>query len=222
MPKYKPTYEDQTIFIQLSALNQFQVESFEFAIHYLLEKKIDLTAFEECIKNHSGGASAYHPKILLKIILMAYSMGITSSRTIDKLCIDNTTFMVLSGFNQPKKSKIADFVCQLSEEIESIFVQVLSVCYEMGLIGNQMFAIDGCKLPSNASKEWSGTRADFLKKKKKLEKGIRFIIKKHQQEDTKQVAPDRHQAEKKQMEKLIKVCRKHKTFSKENNQKQYY
>jgi transposase len=79
---------------------------------------------------------------------MAYSMGATSSRTIDKLCSDSTTFMVLSGFSQPKKSKIADFVSQLSDEIESIFVQVLAVCYEMGLIGVQMFAIDGCKLPS--------------------------------------------------------------------------
>lgn len=48
-----------------------------------------------------------------------------------------------------------------------------------------MFAIDGCKLPSNASKEWSGTKADFQKKKVKLEETIRKILKKHREHDKK-------------------------------------
>lgn len=158
MPKYKTTYEDQTIFIHLSARNQFQVKSFEFAIHTLFENDIDTSIFESRLKNHTLGAPAYHPKVLLKIILMAYSMGITSSRTIDKLCQKHSTFMILSGHSFPKKSKIADFISSCPDEIEDIFVQVLAVCYQEGLIDCKMFAIDGCKMPSNASKEWSGTR----------------------------------------------------------------
>jgi len=46
---------------------------------------------------------------------------------------------------------------------KSFFQEVLLVCDEAGLIGREMFAIDGCKLPSNASKEWSATKKDFQK-----------------------------------------------------------
>jgi len=219
MPKYKPTYEDQTVFIHLSAANQFQVKSFEFAIYHLLENDINTSLFESNWKNHTLGAPAYHPKIMLKVILMAYSMGITSSRTISQLCTDNTTFMILSGHSFPKKSKIAAFISSHPAEIESIFLQVLSVCYKEKLIGNQMFAIDGCKMPSNASKEWSGTMEEFSKKKKKLEKAIRYMIQKHQSDDTKNKAPDRYQAEQKQIAKLKGVNRKIKLFLRSNRDK---
>ena len=57
----------------------------------------------------------------------------------------------------------------MDKEITDLFLEVLLVCYEQNLIGKEMFAIDGCKLPSNASKEWSGTRADFEKKHKKVD-----------------------------------------------------
>ena len=57
--------------------------------------------------------------------------------------------------------RIADFIATMDKEIVELFRNVLLVCDDLGLIGNEMFAVDGCKLPSNASKEWSGTRADF-------------------------------------------------------------
>ena len=56
----------------------------------------------------------------------------------------------------------------MEDEITGIFLEILMVCQEMTLIGGEFFAIDGCKLPSNASKESSGTFEDL--KKKKLEK----------------------------------------------------
>ena len=53
----------------------------------------------------------------------------------------------------------------------------------MGLIGREMFAIDGVKLPSNASKEWSGTRADFGKKIEKMERAVEHPVKRHREAD---------------------------------------
>ncbi len=200
------------MFFSLSAKSQFEVKSFEYTINYLLDHSVDVSIFEHRYNNDLFGAPAYPPKILLKVILMAYSMGITSSRDIQDLCRNNMTFMVLSGHLQPKKSKIAEFVQRLPAEIESVFTQVLFTCYQLGLMGHRMFAIDGCKMPSNASKEWSGTHADLLKKKSKLEKAIRYMVKKHQFEDTKKTAPDRYLAEKKQIDKLIRINRKIKTF----------
>lgn len=54
----------------------------------------------------------------------------------------------------------ASFVSRHADEIEALFEQVLVVCHEQGLLGNELFAIDGCKMSSDVSKEWSGTFKD--------------------------------------------------------------
>ena len=72
------------------------------------------------------------------------------------------------------------------KEIIHLFRDVVLVCDDLGLIGKEMFAIDGCKLPSNASKEWSGTRADFEKKAAKMETAIGRIVEKHREQDQRQ------------------------------------
>lgn len=113
--------------------------TFAHTLSYLIDQKIDMSVFEESYHNDDTGAPAYDPAILLKIILFAYSEGITSSRQIERLCRENVVF------------------------ITRIFPDVLLVCHEAGLIGREMFAIDGVKLPSNARKEWSGTHADLRK-----------------------------------------------------------
>jgi len=87
---------------------------------------------------------------------------------------------------------ISDFISTLEEEISSLFCDVLLMCDRLKLIGKEMFAIDGCKMPSNASKGRSGTREDFKKKYKKLEKTIRYILKKHRREDAKEGLIYRH------------------------------
>ncbi len=192
------------MFLSLSAKGQFLPKSFEFAIHHLFEDELTTTEYEFKNKNDQYGAPAYHPKYLLKIILFAYSRGITSSRDIAEMCEYNITMMILSGGTTPKKSKITEFIGSHTEEIETLFFKILTICYKHDLIGNHLFAIDGCKLPSNASKEWSGTIADFKKQKRKLENAIRYMIRKHKEEDTKKTAPDRYQAEQKQIATLIK------------------
>ena len=70
---------------------------------------------------------------------------------------------------------------RLDEEIIRLFLELVLICDEMGLIGKEMFADYGCKLPSNASKEWSGTKADFTKKKEKMEEAIGKIVKRHRE-----------------------------------------
>jgi hypothetical protein len=69
-------------------------------------------------------------------------------------------------------------------------VDALLYCDELGLIGREMFAIDGCKLSSNASKEWSGTREDFTRKKAKFEQSIERLIQKHKAMDEASKAED--------------------------------
>ena len=92
-------------------------------------------------------------------------------------------FIALSGDSQPSHAHIAKFVCNLGEQIKPLFGQVLLTCDAQGLIGRDMFAIDGVKLPSNASKERSGTHDELRHRAQRLEQAADKIISLHQAQD---------------------------------------
>lgn len=183
MARYKHYDYSQGKFIPISFDKQIIPGTFEHTLHYLIDNEIDLSVFDLRYENDEMGAPAYDPAILLKIVLYAYSRGITSSRKIEQCCRENVVFMALSADTQPHFTTIADFISSLGQEIVKLFLEVLLICDEMGLIGKEMFAVDGCKLPSNASKEWSGTKAELQKKKEKMEKAIKQIIARHREMD---------------------------------------
>jgi hypothetical protein len=122
--------------------------------------------------------------MLLKVVLFAYSRGIVSSRDIERACRDHVTFIALvSGDSAPHFTTFADFVSTLGAEIEPLFKDILLICDRQGLIGREMFAIDGVKLPSNASKAKSGTRADFLRQAEKMEAAAKAMLARHREND---------------------------------------
>ena len=91
--------------------------------------------------------------------------------------------MALSCQSAPHFTTIADFISGHCKAVESLFEQVLLICDEQGLLGNELFAIDGCKMPSNASKEWSGTHKELTAKRDKIKRLIKHHTQKHQQQD---------------------------------------
>ena len=183
MARYKHYDYSQGKFIPISFDKQILPGTFEHTLHYIIDNDLDLSVFDLRYQNDETGAPAYDPAILLKIVLYAYSKGITSSRKIADCCNENVVFMALSADTRPHFTTIADFISSNDQETVKLFLEVLLICDEMGLIGKEMFAVDGCKLPSNASKEWSGTKKDLAHKKEKMEKAIRHIMAKHQEWD---------------------------------------
>ncbi len=87
------------------------------------------------------------------MVLLGYSRGLISSRQIERACKENMTFMALTCGEHPDHSTIAGFVSSMEEDIKPIFRDVLLVCEEEHLLGGTFFALDGCKLASNASKQ---------------------------------------------------------------------
>jgi hypothetical protein len=151
--------------------------------------------------------------------LFAYARGVTSSRSIAALCQENVVFMALSADSAPHFTTIADFVSSLEGEIVSMFRDVLLVCDEMGLIGREMFAVDGVKMPSNASKEWSGTRADFAKKARKMERAIGYLVRRHREADRAKEDPSLGKARDRQAKTLRAAVKKVKRFLADNDDK---
>jgi transposase len=184
MARYKPYDYGQMKLLPVSFAQQILPGSFEHTLSELIDNEVDLAVFEARYHNDEGGAPAYDPAILLKIILYAYSRGITQSREIARLCRENVVFMALSADTTPHFTTIAGFIASLEAEIVSVYRDVLLICDDAGLIGREMFAIDGVKLPSNASKEWSGTRADFAKKVEKMERAVKYLVKRHRASDS--------------------------------------
>jgi len=176
MAKYKSYNYSQNVLIPVSLEDQLMPGTLEFAIHALVETRINISIFDRRYGNDETGRLAYDPKILLKVVLFGYSRGLISSRQIERACKENVTFMALTCGEQPDHSTIAGFVSSMKEEIKLIFRDVLLVCEEEGLLGGTFFALDGCKLASNASKEWSGTLKDLRWKKEKIEKKVRQLV----------------------------------------------
>ena len=168
MPRFKPIDTGMKLLpIDLSV--QLLPGTFEHALSYLVDQELDLRPLDQRFCNEESGAPAYAPSVLLKVVLFAYSRGMIRSRDIATACQENVTFMVLSGDSIPHFTTIAAFVRELKDEIANLFTQVLFLCDAQGLIGREMFAIDGVKLPSNASKARSGTRAEFKRQADKIE-----------------------------------------------------
>lgn len=219
MAHYKKYSYAQGTFIPIHFEKQIIPGTFEYSLNHYIDHKLDLSIFDERYKNEETGATAYDPRILLKIILFAYSRGIVSSRRIAQACEENIIFMALSCDTKPHFTTIADFVSTMDKEITTLFREVLLVCDDLGLIGKEMFAIDGCKLPSNASKEWSGTKADFEKKVAKMERAIENILKKHREEDQNKTEAKVKESEDKFVETLNKRISKIREWLKDNDDK---
>src|SRR5687768_1537944 len=101
MARYKAYDYGQMKFLPVSFERQILPGTFEHTLHRLIDQEIDLSVFDSHYRNDETGAPAYDPSILLKIILFAYSKGITSSREIARLCRENVVFMALSADSAP-------------------------------------------------------------------------------------------------------------------------
>jgi transposase len=212
MARYKPYDYAQTKLLPVSFDRQLLPGTFEYTLNYLIDEKIDLAVFEARYRNDEGGAPAYDPAILLKIILFAYSKGIIHSRKIEQLCRENVVCMALSADTTPHFTTIAAFVSSLSAEITTIFRNILLVCDEAGLIGREMFAIDGVKLPSNASKEWSGTKTDLKQKAQKMQAAVEHLLSAHCANDASDAKGSSGEAAERQMKTLNAAIEKIEDF----------
>jgi len=177
MAKFKRYDYSQKVLIPVSLEEQLVPGSLEFAIHTLVESRMDMSVFEDKYRNDETGRSAYDPKILLKVVLLGYARGLISSRDIERACCENVTFMALSGNQRPDHSTIAAFVSSMKDQILPLFCDILLVCEQEKLLGGTFFALDGLKLPANASKESSGTVAELKKKRRKIAQKVKRLLK---------------------------------------------
>jgi transposase len=96
MAKFKAYDYRQRVFLPVSLEDQLMPGTLEFAIHTLVETRLDTSGFEQKYRNDETGRTAYNPKILLKVVLLGYARGLISSRKIEQACRENAIFIALA------------------------------------------------------------------------------------------------------------------------------
>jgi len=185
MARYRETdaTAGQGLFLAINLKEQLLPGTFEYMLDEIISTKIDTSVFDKKYKNDLTGARAVPPSALLKLIIYGYYNGCISSRKLYELNNNNIIAKALTGDMEIHWTTIADFISGSAKEFNDIFVEVLMYCSELGLIGGETFAVDGLRLPSNASLEMSGTREQLEKRLKLCRRMAAKHTERHQKKD---------------------------------------
>lgn len=113
--------------------------------------EMDLSGLECAYRRGGAGAAAYDPAMMLTLLLYAYCCGQRSSRRIEALCVTDIAFRVIAANSQPDHATLARFRARHQDALANLFVQVLCLCREAGLVRAGVVALDGTKIAANAS-----------------------------------------------------------------------
>lgn len=132
----------------------------EHFAYFLVEviQSLDLSKFLAKYRADGVGATAFHPQILVGVIMYAYSQGVRSSRQIERHCQEDVAYRIVAANQQPDHSTISRCLKEHKAELSGIFLQVLKLCHEMGLVKVGVIALDGTKLQASAALDSNRTR----------------------------------------------------------------
>lgn len=136
---------------------------------------MDISGIERLYSEY--GQHAYHPRMLLKVLIYGYASGIRSSRKLADKLHEDIVFMWLTASQYPDFRTIADFRKEKLADFKSLFEQVLSTSMDIGLIRVGTISLDGSKILASASKNKMQYRKQLLKRKINLKEKIDQIIK---------------------------------------------
>ena len=165
-------------------------------VYFLLDtvNELDISAITQKYEQENRGFPPFHPRMMVALLLYSYCRGIFSSRKIMQACEERLTFRVIAGDDIPNFRTISDFRKLHIKELQQLFVQVLQLCQEAGLVKLGHIALDGTKIKANASRHKAMSYGRMLKEEASLKEEIKQLLEKSeaidQQEDDK-YGPDR-------------------------------
>src|SRR3954463_10950398 len=115
--------------------------------------ELDLSAIYADYRDDGRGRPAYEPSMMVALLLYAYARGNRSSRGIERACVEDVAFRVVTGNLAPDHSTIAEFRCRHEQPLGEVFCGVLGLCAGAGLVSVGVVAIDGTKMAANASSD---------------------------------------------------------------------
>src|SRR5215216_2240672 len=114
-------------------------------------EELDLAAFYGAYRRDGWGRPAYDPALMVALILYAYAKGVRSAREIERRCVEDVAFRVITANLAPDHATIARFRAGHQQALGELFGQVLGLCARAGLVRAGVLALDSTKLHANAS-----------------------------------------------------------------------
>jgi transposase len=146
--------------------------------------ELDLSAIVRSYDDGDGrGQPPYHPAMMVKVLLYAYCVGKPSSRKIERATYEEVAFRVLAADQHPDHASLAEFRKRHLAALAGLFVQVLRLCQEAGLVKLGHVALDGTKIKANASKHKAMSYARMEETERRLEQEVQRLLRQAEQVD---------------------------------------
>lgn len=182
MASYLP-YEPQQQMLLPEALQDWLPEGH---LAYFISDAVDgldLSAFHARYSNGGPRNQPFHPAMMVKVLVYAYASGVFSSRKIAKKLHEDVAFRVLGAGNFPAHRTVSDFRAFHLKELSELFVQVVRLAREMGLVKLGTIAVDGTKVKANASRHKAMSYGHMLKAEAELKAQIAALLNKAKSAD---------------------------------------
>jgi transposase len=154
-------------------------------VYFVLDtaRELDISAITRKYEQEERGFPPYHPRMMVALLLYSYTQGVFSSRRIMKRCERDVAWRVLVQDDVPNFRTISDFRKLHLKELENLFVQVLRLCQEAGLVKLGHVALDGTKIKANASRHKAMSYGRMKEEEKRLRKEMRELLKRAESTD---------------------------------------
>jgi transposase len=185
-PKFIPTSRDQQYLFPPSIQDWLPEE-------HLARFVVDIVSqlnLQPLAETYAGkGYKAYHPEILLSLLFYGYATGVFSSRKIEQATYDSVAFRFISANTHPDHDTIATFRKRFLEQLKPLFVQILLLAREMGLLKIGKVSLDGTKIKANASKHHALSWDHACKIEQQLQAEVDELIRLAERADSEKI-PD--------------------------------
>ena len=179
---YLPYEPDQDFLLPPSVREWLPEGHLAYFINDTVEA-LDLTAFHARYDKGGPRNQPFHPAMMVKVLLYGYATGVFSSRKLAAKLHEDVAFRVLAAGNSPAHRTIRDFRAFHLKELSDLFVQVVKLAREMGLVKLGTIAVDGTKVKANASRHKAMSYGHMLKAEAELKKEINALLERARQVD---------------------------------------
>jgi len=179
---YRPYFPEQDFLLPPSLREWLPENHLAYFVSDLIDQ-LDLSAIESRYEREERGYPPYHPRMMTKLLVYGYCVGVFSSRRLEKRLVEDVAFRVLAAGNEPDFRTISEFRRIHLKALEGLFEQVLRLAMKLGAMKLGGVAIDGSKVKANASKHKAMSYRRMQEEEKRLKEEVRRLLTEAEQTD---------------------------------------
>ena len=172
---FRPYQPNQLFLLPPSPKDWLAEDHFAYFISETVDR-LDVSVFYRCYEGDGRRNCPFDPRMMVKVLLYGYATGVRSSRKIAKKLHEDVAFRVLAAGNFPAHRTIAEFRQRHLKEFEELFVQVVQLAQEIGLLKLGTLALDGSKVKANASKRKAMSYGRMKKEERRVREEIGKLL----------------------------------------------